>query len=446
MASPGGSRHPEPAGQESAETKSVAQRLCVLGRVQGVGFRPFVVRLAAGLRLGGWVKNTPDGVVIHIEGPEVPLADFRRRLTGELPPAAEVLSVTVEDTLPEGHRGFAIRRSDEIGSAGKPGAGALLRVLITPDLAACPACLAEFHSAEDRRHGFALSGCTDCGPRFSIQVSAPFDRERTTMIDFLLCPDCQKEYEDPADRRFHAQNTSCPRCGPRIWLEPGGAPHSLPQPAPEPADTSDFPVLEQAARQLREGKILAVKGIGGFHLLCDATSEQAVTLLRERKRRDRKPLAVLFGNLEEIGAHAEVDEAARAALLSAEAPIVLLSAGPIRPWRPAWHPGWPASASSLPTRHCTGPWCRWSAGRWWRRAETRATNRCRPRTPRRVPSSDISRMRSSSTTAGFSAMPMTAWCGSSPGGRCRSGSAVGWPRCASSYRSSPPHCLPPGAT
>ena len=199
-----------------------------------------------------------------------------------------------------------------------------VRAVITPDLAVCPACLAEFDSDDDRRHGFALSGCTDCGPRFSFQTSAPFDRERTTMVDFPPCPECLREYTDPSDRRFHAQNIACPRCGPRIHLEMSGDSGAMPHSGYPSANSTDLPVLEQASCLLRDGKILAVKGVGGFHLLCDATSAQAVRKLRQRKRRDRKPLAVLFLDVGQVSGHAEVDEAARAALLGADSPIVLL--------------------------------------------------------------------------------------------------------------------------
>ena len=190
-----------------------ASRFRILGRVQGVGFRPFVVRLASLLKVTGWVKNTPEGVMIHVEGPRDAVAAFGDRLRREPPPAAEIHDIGRHDVVPEGHRHFSIQES-ELSERGP----AILAV-IAPDLAACGACLDEFDSSADRRFGFALSGCTDCGPRFSIQTSAPFDRERTTMLDFAVCAECAREYSDPADRRFHAQNVSCPHCGPRIWLE-----------------------------------------------------------------------------------------------------------------------------------------------------------------------------------------------------------------------------------
>jgi hydrogenase maturation protein HypF len=299
----------------------LAARFRILGRVQGVGFRPFVARLASSLNVRGWVKNTPEGVFIHAEGPADVLTVFGDRLRREPPPAAEIHDISRHDFSPEGHRQFLIHESELAES------GPAILAVITPDLAACSPCLAEFDSSFDRRFGFALSGCTDCGPRFSIQTSAPFDRERTTMLHFALCAECGREYADPADRRFHAQNIACPRCGPRIWLETEGS--SGLDSAPTSAlglshSNNDLPVIAQAAASLRSGKILAVKGIGGFHLFCDATAPETVQRLRERKRRDRKPFAVLFADLEELDEHAELGDAASPALRSPAAPIVLL--------------------------------------------------------------------------------------------------------------------------
>jgi hydrogenase maturation protein HypF len=326
-------------------------RVHVLGRVQGVGFRPFVARLAGTLCLAGWVKNTPEGVVIQVEGPEACLSSFCERLRQNHPPAAEIHELKAEHGPAQGHVGFTIEESETCGGGANPGATVAVRVVITPDLAACSSCVAEFDAPDDRRHGFALSGCTDCGPRFSIQTSAPFDRERTTMSDFPPCSDCEREYLDLADRRFHAQIVSCPQCGPRIWLEPAGEmrnaefgmrnnggrqehddkcpnPHSevpIPHSAFRIPHSNDLPVLDHAAALLRQGAILALKGIGGFHLLCDATAPEVVRRLRERKQRDRKPFAVLFLDVEQLAAHAELDAQARALLLDPAAPIVLLS-------------------------------------------------------------------------------------------------------------------------
>ncbi len=214
--------------------------------------------------------------MIHLEDTGERLAEFRDRLERELPPAAEIHAITVEEEPGENCAGFTILPSEQLEESPRPGTAPPIRVLITPDLAVCPACLGEFDSRDDRRVGFALSGCTDCGPRFSIQTSAPFDRERTTMVDFPPCPQCLREYTDPADRRFHAQNIACPQCGPRIHLEKKGDPVVPSSSGSANPGSTDFPVLEQAARLLRDGQILAVKGVGGFHLICDATSAQAV--------------------------------------------------------------------------------------------------------------------------------------------------------------------------
>jgi hydrogenase maturation protein HypF len=292
-----------------------ALRLRVLGRVQGVGFRPFVARIAWACRLAGWVKNTPEGVAIHLEGAPEDLAEFRARLCREAPAAAEIHQVHDQAADPLFDRGFQVLDSDAMG-------GAIL-VAITPDLAVCRRCLAEFLDPTDRRFGYALSGCTDCGPRFTHQTAPPFDRDRTTMAAFAPCPDCLREYATPSDRRFHAQNVACARCGPRLWLEEAGGPEGT-------IDRSgtDRPVLAQTGQWLRDGKILAVKGIGGFHLLCDATSPEVVNHLRQKKRREGKPLAVLFADREHVDQHTLIDEAEWAALSGPAAPIVVLRRRP----------------------------------------------------------------------------------------------------------------------
>ena len=316
------------SGNVQPEHLEAAIRYRVLGRVQGVGFRPFVARLAVELGLVGWVKNTLEGVFIHLEGPEPLLELFRDRLEREHPIAAEIHEIDVANHPVQGCAGFSIVESTAGEAEPVAGAGPSVRVVITPDLASCPACLAECETANDRRYGFALSSCTDCGPRFSIQTAPPFDRERTTMVDFPPCPECRREYTDPANRRFHAQNVSCPRCGPRIWLEPTDPASAVTQSSFGRPHSSDLPVLDEAARLLRQGMILALKGIGGFHLLCDATATDVVARLRERKRRDRKPFAVLFLDVEQVAAYAELDARARDLLASPAAPIVLLPRRP----------------------------------------------------------------------------------------------------------------------
>ncbi len=299
----------------SAVDESVALRLRILGRVQGVGFRPFVARLAGSCRLTGWVKNTPEGVVAHVEGMPGNLADFRVRLRRDAPPAAKIHEVYEQGAEPRLDRDFRVVSSDS-------DSGNVL-VAITPDLATCDQCLEEFLNRDDRRFGYALSGCTDCGPRFTQLEAPPFDRDRTAMAIFPPCSLCLNEYANLTDRRFHAQNIACARCGPRLWLEESGGPEGT-------ADHSanDLSVLEEGAKWLREGKIIVLKGIGGFHLLCDATSSEVVRRLRERKRREGKPLAVLFADRRQIEEHASIDEAEWAALCAPAAPIVVVRRRP----------------------------------------------------------------------------------------------------------------------
>ena len=292
-----------------------ALRLRILGRVQGVGFRPFMARLAGSCHLTGWVKNTPEGVVAHVEGTLADLVDFRARLRRDAPPAAAIHQVYEQAVEPCLDRDFRVVSSDSDG--------ANVLVAITPDLATCGRCLAEFFDPEDRRFGYALSGCTDCGPRFTQLKAPPFDRDRTAMVIFPPCALCLNEYTSLVDRRFHAQNIACAGCGPRLWLEESGGPEGT-------ADHSanDLSILAQGAKWLRAGKIIVLKGIGGFHLLCDATSSEVVRRLRERKRREGKPLAVLFIDRQQVEEHAAIDEAEWAALSAPAAPIAVLRRRP----------------------------------------------------------------------------------------------------------------------
>ena len=281
-----------------------AWRIRVRGQVQGVGFRPFVWQLARARGLRGVVLNDAEGVLIRVAGA---LGDFAEALRRDAPPLARVDAVEVVaavfDDLPEGF---------EIVASG--GAGAETRV--TPDAATCPDCLAEIRG-EGRRRGYAFTNCTHCGPRFTILQSLPYDRARTTMAPFAMCPACRAEYEDPADRRFHAQPIACPDCGPRLWLEVGGA--ELPGDA-----------IGLAAARLRAGEILAVKGLGGFHLACDATNAEAVDRLRARKHRPAKPFA-LMAREADLARIVSVSPAALAALRDPAAPIVLMPARGVLP-------------------------------------------------------------------------------------------------------------------
>ena len=295
-----------------------AERWVICGRVQGVGFRPFAARLAASVGLEGWVRNAPEGVEIHVQGDPDKITEFRKRMEIESPPGAAIVRVESRPAAVESLGGFSIRAS--AGGTGE----ATARAVIPPDRATCGRCQAEFADPGDRRHGYALSSCTECGPRLTILAALPFDRERTSMADFEPCDACQREFADATNRRFHAQNIACPACGPKLWLE-------TPQSAAVEGSRSgigDLPVLQAAAEILRRGGILAVKGVGGFHLLCDACSAAAVGRLRARKRRDRKPFAVMFGDLDEAAWEVELDEPVRRALSDPAAPIVLLKRRP----------------------------------------------------------------------------------------------------------------------
>jgi hydrogenase maturation protein HypF len=286
----------------------------VRGVVQGVGFRPFVYRLAHEHGLTGWVLNHSGGVDIEVEGPETALAAFVRDLEAKAPPLARIEGVEVADAPPDGYATFEIRHS--VAEEGP-------YQLISPDIATCPDCLRELLDPSDRRYRYPFTNCTNCGPRFTIIADIPYDRPLTTMRDFAMCPRCLAEYEDPLDRRFHAQPNACPVCGPHVWLV--ASPTIQASEAPE-RETDD--ALSAAARLLRGGAVLAIKGLGGFHLACDATDESAVRTLRERKGRPAKPLAVMMATLAEVKQHCRVSAEEAQLLTSPQCPIVLLG------WKP----------------------------------------------------------------------------------------------------------------
>ncbi len=294
-------------------------RLAVRGAVQGVGFRPFVYRLATELGVAGRVANDPRGVAIEVEGERPALECFRERLTAERPPLAAIHAVEATWIEPRGEAGFRIEASD--------GSGAKTAVIL-PDAATCPDCLAEVLDPADRRHRYPFTNCTHCGPRFTIVRALPYDRPNTTMAGFRLCPRCRAEYEDPSDRRFHAQPTACPECGPRLALwDARGRPVTESGGGGEPI-TGDR-ALGAAAAALGRGEIVALKGLGGFQLLCDARDEGAVELLRLRKRRFAKPFALMVSGLAAAAAVVRLDEAAAALLASPAGPIVLLPRLPL---------------------------------------------------------------------------------------------------------------------
>lgn len=287
----------------------VRLKLAVRGAVQGVGFRPFVYRLANELGLAGWVNNSSQGVGIEVEGARPELDDFRKRLETEKPPRSHIGSCEASWLDAAGYDGFVIRASESSG--GKC-------ALILPDLATCPDCLREIFDPQNCRYHYPFTNCTHCGPRFSIIEALPYDRVNTSMKSFLMCSACQSEYDDPCDRRFHAQPNACPVCGPRVefWNAHGKVGHV------------NHDALLAAAGAIRRGQIVAVKGIGGFHLLVDARNDAAVRRLRERKHREEKPFALMFPSLASVQAVCEVSALEQRLLCSPEAPIVLVSHHP----------------------------------------------------------------------------------------------------------------------
>ena len=298
------------------------------GVVQGVGFRPFVHRLASRCGLAGWVENTPGSVVIHVEGDPSAISLFRARFGPEIPPAARVTRLTVRKAAPAGLQGFAIRASRRDGIA---------LSTIPPDIATCPACLRELADPADRRHRYPFTNCTNCGPRFTIVASLPYDRERTSMAAFPMCNACRKEYGDPMDRRFHAEPNACPACGPRLSVrDADGAPLVCDDP------------IGTAAAAIRGGSIVAVRGLGGFQLAVDATNDGAVRTLRKRKRREEKPFAVMFRDVAAVRDAAHLAAADETILRSPAAPVLLLPARSRSPLAPSVSAGLPTAGAFLP--------------------------------------------------------------------------------------------------
>jgi hydrogenase maturation protein HypF len=276
----------------------------VQGIVQGVGFRPFVYALASRLRLGGCVRNQMGNVLIEVEGERASLDRFLDDLAGKVPPLARVERLSWQPREPRGERQFRIEPSnqDQCGP-----------IFVSPDVATCPDCLAELLDPTDRRHAYPFLNCTNCGPRLTIITGAPYDRPRTTMASFTMCAACRAEYDDPANRRFHAQPTACPACGPRLELRGADG---------ESVATND--PLGDFVGALRAGAIGALKGLGGYHLTCDARNSSAVAELRRRKHRDEKPFAVMVSDITVAEAVCEIDSVERELLLSPARPIVLL--------------------------------------------------------------------------------------------------------------------------
>ena len=280
-------------------------RVFIHGAVQGVGFRPFVYRLATGLGLTGWVSNSSQGVAIEAEGEPSRIADFLHRLEGEKPPRASIQGLEHWQLDPVGYQQFEIRPSQAEGEK---------TALVLPDIATCGDCLAEIFDPANRRYGYPFTNCTNCGPRFSIIKALPYDRANTTMRRFAMCDQCREEYGNPSNRRFHAEPNACPRCGPQLELRDGrGNVLACREEA-----------LEDAVEAVRRGKILALKGVGGFQLVVDARDGEAVGALRQRKGRAEKPFALMYPSLETVEADCELADLERRLLCSAESPIVLL--------------------------------------------------------------------------------------------------------------------------
>ncbi len=278
-----------PDGSHIVKARKSAMRIRVRGAVQGVGFRPFVWGLAEELDLVGWVLNDEDGVLIHAEGAR--LGAFLSRVQGEAPSLSRVDDVESSVVESENPPGFEIRKSER---------GANARTMITPDVATCNDCLDDIFDPRNRRYGYPFTNCTNCGPRYTITRQLPYDRSETSMASFVMCPSCKREYDHPADRRFHAQPNACPDCGPRLSADPA-----------------------EIVRRLLAGEIVALKGLGGFHLAVDARNEGAVARLRERKRRDGKPFAVMVASEESAGGLADLTDSDLDLLRSRERPIVV---------------------------------------------------------------------------------------------------------------------------
>jgi hydrogenase maturation protein HypF len=292
---------------------SARLKIIVRGAVQGVGFRPFIYRLATGSGLKGWVNNSAQGVFIEVEGPRADLEAFLLRLEAEKPPRSSIQSLEASWLDPVGYAGFEIRQSETGGAK---------TALVLPDIATCPDCLGEILDPCNRRYGYPFTNCTNCGPRFSIIESLPYDRANTSMKAFTMCPQCQAEYNEPRDRRFHAQPNACPICGPQLelWDRKGRALLSDERRSLERGRGA----ITAAVDAIRQGQIVAVKGLGGFHLMVAAYNDEAVQRLRELKHREEKPFALMFPSLPAIKAACEVSPLEERLLRSPEAPIVLL--------------------------------------------------------------------------------------------------------------------------
>ena len=298
-----------PASVIASTPERVATLIRVRGNVQGVGYRPFVYRVAREMGVAGWVRNDPDGVLIRAEGSPPDLARFHEALRAEAPPSAAIDEMTIESAPADGLHGFTIDSS---------GPAARARVRMPHDLATCAACRDEVFDPRDRRAGYPFTNCTACGPRYSIIEGLPYDRPRTSMRRFAMCAACRAEYRSPEDRRFHAEPVACGRCGPRAVLRG--------RDGREQARGAE--ALAAAIGSIRDGKVVALKGLGGYQLLVRADRSGPVALLRARKGRPTKPLAVMVASIEDAARLGVVGPMERRLLASPENPIVLLERRP----------------------------------------------------------------------------------------------------------------------
>jgi hydrogenase maturation protein HypF len=287
------------------QTPSCGLRITVYGAVQGVGFRPFVYRLAAELGLAGWIENSAQGVCLEVEGEPQAVHQFVQRLSVEKPPRAYIQHLESQPVVPRGYGAFTIRQSRNSG---------VKTALVLPDIATCNACLQELFNPRDRRYRYPFTNCTNCGPRFSIVTALPYDRQHTTMRHFAMCAQCSAEYHDPQDRRFHAQPNACPQCGPQVELWDAQGTRLAAQDE----------ALCAATHAIRQGAIVAVKGLGGFHLMADARNEAAIQRLRQHKCRPDKPFALMMPCIVAIQEFCELSALESQLLCAPEAPIVLL--------------------------------------------------------------------------------------------------------------------------
>jgi hydrogenase maturation protein HypF len=331
-----------------------AQFITISGRVQGVGFRPFVYRLAHRYQITGWVRNVDGLLEIHAEGSPSQLQQFREALLKEAPPLSAPDALTSADSSAENAEAFSILDSAASPSDSESTIADSGSIHLPPDGFVCADCLAELHDPANRRHRYPFINCTQCGPRYTLITALPYDRPNTAMRDFILCPDCRREYENPLDRRFHAEPIACPVCGPHLAFTPSPLPQGMPplrditgegwgegeehaqaaeftnipvSSTPLPAaekDKDDEAALAAAVAALRAGKIVAVKGVGGYHLMCDASNDAAIASLRARKPRPAKPLAVMFKHLDALRRAVQTTPEQEVFLASPERPILLL--------------------------------------------------------------------------------------------------------------------------